>query len=193
MSLAVSHLSYDNKRDKRNQLSSALVGVHSRQVTLAAFPFLTRHSWMPAAFYELGERAERDRINLLCSSGFHIFGVLGALHQAFNVLVVTMVSSGLLLWLPVWLKIINKLLLPVPLSFFSCYFWDERGLLPSCSAWASHCSIFSCCGTRALGAQASVVAAGLKVGVHGLSCSEVCGIFPDQGLNLCPLHWQVDS
>ena len=20
-----------------------------------------------------------------------------------------------------------------------------------------------------------------------------CGIFPDQGLNLCPLHWQADS
>ena len=29
--------------------------------------------------------------------------------------------------------------------------------------------------------------------VQGLSCSEACGIFPDQGLNLCLLHWQVDS
>ena len=29
--------------------------------------------------------------------------------------------------------------------------------------------------------------------VHGLSCSATCGIFPDQGSNLCPLHWQVDS
>ena len=28
---------------------------------------------------------------------------------------------------------------------------------------------------------------------HGLSCSTACGIFPDQDLNLCPLHWQVDS
>ena len=27
----------------------------------------------------------------------------------------------------------------------------------------------------------------------GLSCSEACGIFRDQGSNLCPLHWQVDS
>ena len=26
---------------------------------------------------------------------------------------------------------------------------------------------------------------------HGLSClAAACGIFPDQGLNLCPLHWQ---
>ena len=28
---------------------------------------------------------------------------------------------------------------------------------------------------------------------HGLSCSMACGIFPDQGSNLCPLHWQADS
>ena len=25
----------------------------------------------------------------------------------------------------------------------------------------------------------------------GLSCSAVCGIFPDQGWNLWPLHWQI--
>ena len=25
--------------------------------------------------------------------------------------------------------------------------------------------------------------------VHGLSCSAACGIFPDQGSNPCPLHW----
>ena len=28
--------------------------------------------------------------------------------------------------------------------------------------------------------------------VHGLSCSIACGIFPDLGSNLCPLHWQAD-
>ena len=28
---------------------------------------------------------------------------------------------------------------------------------------------------------------------HGLSCSTARGIFPDQGSNLCPLHWQADS
>ena len=28
---------------------------------------------------------------------------------------------------------------------------------------------------------------------HGLSCSAACGIFPDQGSNLCALHWQADS
>ena len=28
---------------------------------------------------------------------------------------------------------------------------------------------------------------------HGFSCSKACGIFPDQGSNLCSLHWQADS
>ena len=29
--------------------------------------------------------------------------------------------------------------------------------------------------------------------VHKPSCSKACGIFRDQGLNSCPLHWQADS
>ena len=29
--------------------------------------------------------------------------------------------------------------------------------------------------------------------MHGLSCPEACGIFPDQGSNPRLLHWQVDS
>ena len=33
----------------------------------------------------------------------------------------------------------------------------------------------------------------LGVVARGLSCPEVCGIFSDQGANLCPLRWQVDS
>ena len=49
------------------------------------------------------------------------------------------------------------------------------------------------------GAQASVaVAPGLwstgSVAVgRGVSCSVLCGIFPDQGSKLCLLHWQADS
>ena len=27
---------------------------------------------------------------------------------------------------------------------------------------------------------------------HELSCPMACGIFPDQGSNLCPLFWQVE-
>ena len=35
--------------------------------------------------------------------------------------------------------------------------------------------------------------AGSVIVAHGPSCSVACGIFPDQGSNLCPLHWQTDS
>ena len=40
---------------------------------------------------------------------------------------------------------------------------------------------------RGLQNEGSVIVA------HGLSCSTACGIFRDQGPNLCPLHWQEDS
>ena len=45
--------------------------------------------------------------------------------------------------------------------------------------WALGSMGFGTCGSLAL--------------EHGVSCSVACGIFPDQGLNLCLLHWQVDS
>ena len=35
--------------------------------------------------------------------------------------------------------------------------------------------------------------AGSVIMAHGPSCSTACGIFPDQGSNPCPLHWQADS
>ena len=35
--------------------------------------------------------------------------------------------------------------------------------------------------------------AGSVVMAQGPSCSAACGIFPDQGSNPCPLHWQADS
>ena len=60
-------------------------------------------------------------------------------------------------------------------------------LLFYCGVRASHFGGFSRCGAQPLGMQASVVVA-LR-----LSCPVACGIFPDQGSNLCPLHWQVDS
>ena len=34
---------------------------------------------------------------------------------------------------------------------------------------------------------------GSVIVAHRLRCSESCEIFPDQGLNLCPWNWQVDS
>ena len=75
----------------------------------------------------------------------------------------------------------------------------EWGLLSSCGTQASHCGGFSCCEAQALGARArhmgfsSCGAVGLAVVGHGLSCPTACGIFPEQGSNPCPLHWQVDS
>ena len=60
-------------------------------------------------------------------------------------------------------------------AFSSC---GKQGLPSSCGAWASHCRGFSCCGAWGPGTQASVVAA------CGLSCSEACDIFLDQGIKL---------
>ena len=78
-------------------------------------------------------------------------------------------------------------------AFSSC---SERGLLfvavrglliEVASLVAKHGRAgFISCGSWALERRLSCCA-------HGLSCSEACGIFPDQGSNLCPLHWQADS
>ena len=38
-----------------------------------------------------------------------------------------------------------------------------------------------------------VMACGLIVVAHRLSCPVACGIFLDQGSDLCPLRWQADS
>ena len=76
---------------------------------------------------------------------------------------------------------------------FSFFFFGCAGsslslrLFSSCGEWASHCGGFSCCRARALGSLGSVV-----VG-HRLSFPTAWGVFPDQGLNPCLLHWQVDS
>ena len=58
------------------------------------------------------------------------------------------------------------------------------------------------CGAQTLVVEArGLISCGLRVlehglnscVAHGLSCSTVCGIFPVQGSNLCPLHWQMNS
>ena len=81
-------------------------------------------------------------------------------------------------------------------AFSSCgkrglLFAEVRGLLITVASLVA--------GARALGERASVVvarglqSAGSVIVVHGLSCSAARGIFPDQGSNPCPLHWQADS
>ena len=82
-------------------------------------------------------------------------------------------------------------------GLFSCC--SERGLLSSCGARTSDCSGFSCCRALAVGHEGfssfrpQALSTGSVVVVLGLSCSPARGIFPDQGLNLCLLHWQADS
>ena len=77
----------------------------------------------------------------------------------------------------------------------------EPGLLSSCDVRASHGSGFSCCRAWALG-QRGFSSLGMwaeqlwllglraqaQAQVHGLSCFATCGIFLDQGSNLCLLH-----
>ena len=100
-------------------------------------------------------------------------------------------------------------------AFSSC---RERGLPSSFGLQASHCGDFSCCGAQALVvvAQGLISCGSRATGFssygrwaqqlrlvslehrltsfgHRHCCSVACGIFLDQGLNLCPLHWQVNS
>ena len=78
-------------------------------------------------------------------------------------------------------------------SLLRCVGFSLRWLLLLQST-GSRCTSFSSCGTQASVAVArGLQSAGLVVVAHGLSCSAACGIFPDQGWNLCPLHWQEDS
>ena len=58
----------------------------------------------------------------------------------------------------------------------------------SCGMWAQQLwHVGSVVTARGLQSAGSVVVA------HGLSCSVAREIFPDQGLNSCPLRWQADS
>ena len=85
--------------------------------------------------------------------------------------------------------------------FFNIYFWlcwvfvSVRGL-SLVAASGGHSSL-RCAGlslSRPLLLQSTGSrCAGSVVVAHGPSCSTACGIFPDQGSNPCPLHWQADS
>ena len=81
-------------------------------------------------------------------------------------------------------------------AFSSC---GEQGLLFVAVRVLLTAVASLCCGAQALGTRAAVVVArglystGSVVVVHGLICSMAREIFPDQGSNPCPLHWQVDS
>ena len=64
-----------------------------------------------------------------------------------------------------------------------------HGLVPRCGEWMLLSSEM-----RRLLIAPLAVEAQLAGGVdHGLTCLTACGIFPDQGSDLRPLHWQADS
>ena len=48
-------------------------------------------------------------------------------------------------------------------------------------------------GTWGSAVVAPVLYSAGSVVVHGLTCPMIRGIFPDQGSNLCPLRWSVNS
>ena len=74
-------------------------------------------------------------------------------------------------------------------SSFLCegFLWLRRaGSTLHRGARASHYRGLSLRGTGSRRAGSAIVA-------HRPSCSTARGIFPDQGSNPCPLHWQADS
>ena len=60
-----------------------------------------------------------------------------------------------------------------------------RGLLAAVASLVMEHGLSSC--------VPRLSSAGSVIEEHGLSCPKTCGIFPDQGSNWCPLHWQADS
>ena len=80
--------------------------------------------------------------------------------------------------------------------FLFIYLWlcwvfvSVRGLSPV-AASGGHSS--SRCAGLSLPRPLLLRSTGSVVVAHGPSCSSACGIFPDQGSNPCPLHWQADS
>ena len=85
--------------------------------------------------------------------------------------------------------------------FFNLFFWlcwvfiSVRGLslvAVSGGHYSSRCAGLSLSRPLLLRSTGSRCAVSVVV-AYGPSCSAACGLFPDQGSNPCPLHWQADS
>ena len=73
------------------------------------------------------------------------------------------------------------------------WLWRERATLQMwCPLLLWWLLLLQNAGSRVRGLQ-SLQHAGSVIVVHGYCCPVACGIFPDQGSNPGPLHWQVDS
>ena len=85
------------------------------------------------------------------------------------------------------------------------YFWGLRwvfiagrglSLVPvsgGSSGWGDGLLVVASLGAEQRSRHAGSRAQAQQLWRNGLSCPEACGIHPDQGLNPCPLHWQMDS
>ena len=88
-------------------------------------------------------------------------------------------------------------LLPFTNYFWLCWVFVAVRAFSTGGAGATlqlRCLGFPCRGAQALDMWAQdLQRMGSAVAVRGLTCSTAWGVFPDEGSNLCPLHWQVDS
>ena len=101
------------------------------------------------------------------------------------VIIATIISAIMVMMIMIFLKdlfiysfLVAKGLHYCPWEFSSC---SEQGLFFTFHAQDSYCNGFSCCRAKTL-----------ELWLSGCG-TQACGIFPDQGLNQCPLHWQADS
>ena len=95
-----------------------------------------------------------------------------------------------------WFVIFNFFKLYLFIYFWLCWVFVSVPGLSLVAAGGGHSSS-QCAGlslSRPLLLQSTGSRrAGSVIVAHGSSCSAACGIFPDQGSNPCPLHWQTDS
>ena len=126
-------------------------------------------------------------------------------HFFFFVFLMTAILTGMWCYLIVVLICISLMISDIYIYFliylFIIYFWlcwvfVSVGGLSLVAASGGHSSL-RCAGLSLswplLLQSTGSRSAGSVVVAHGPSCSAACGIFPDQGSNPCPLHWQADS
>ena len=103
-------------------------------------------------------------------------------------------------WRELWLKVPGRCHLSLEGSVWEAFPNPPVGILCVCVFGCAGCSLldtgfllFQWVGaTLHLPCVASLVGEH-RLQAHGLSCLLACGIFWEQGLELCPLHWQVYS